>query len=137
MPLSQDLLAAYQDSDYVVYDEPELVLKIGVPSPRLDALLEKEGAPFAAFVTAANPRSKPCTPEENAAALAGLDQLVNASGYPMRKGEGRESGGSWKEPSRLVIGISRENAEALGRLFGQNAIVFIEKGRAPELVVLR
>ncbi len=137
MPLSQKLLAAYQDSDYVVSDEPELVLKIGVPSPRLDALLEKEGAPFAAFVTAANPRSKPHSAEENAKALAGLDQLVAASGYPSRHGEGRESNGDWVEPSRLVIGITRENAEALGRLFGQNAIVFIEKGRAPELVVLR
>lgn len=29
-----------------------------------------------------------------------------------------------------------ENAEALGKLFGQNAIVFIEKGKAPELVPL-
>ena len=40
------------------------------------------------------------------------------------------------EPSRLVIGIYRDNAQALGRIFGQNAIVFIEKGGAPELVVL-
>jgi len=137
MPLPPKLLAAYEDSDYVVYDKPELVLKIGVPSPRLDALLEKEIAPCAAFVTAANPRSKPRTPQQNAAALAALDQLLAASGYPSRKGEERESNGSWVEPSRLVIGITRENAEALGRLFGQNAIVFIEKGRAPELVVLR
>jgi hypothetical protein len=36
----------------------------------------------------------------------------------------------------LAIGISRENATAAGRAFGQNAIVFVEKGRAPELVLL-
>jgi hypothetical protein len=36
----------------------------------------------------------------------------------------------------LAIGISRENAEAAGRAFGQNAIVFAEKGKPPELVVL-
>jgi len=35
----------------------------------------------------------------------------------------------------LVIGIYRANAEALGRIFGQNAIVFVEKGKAPELVI--
>jgi len=135
--ISKDLIAAYESADYVIFAEPEFVLKIGEPSARLDALLEQEGATTAAFVTAANPRSKPRTPEENAAALAGLDQLIAASGYPSRRGEGRESNGSWVEPSRLVIGITRENAEALGRLFGQNAIVFIEKGRAPELIVLR
>ena len=62
--------------------------------------------------------------------------LIAAAGYPWRAGEGREPDGSWREPSRLVIGIYRENAEALGRLFGQNAIVFMEKGAAPELVLL-
>ena len=136
MPLSPELLAAYQDADYVVFAEPPIVLKVGIPSPRLDALLEAEGVPCAAFVTAANPRSKPRSKEENARALAGLDQLVAASGYPWRPAEGREPDGSWVEPSRLVLGISRDNAETLGRLFGQNAILFIEKGRAPEVVVL-
>jgi hypothetical protein len=37
----------------------------------------------------------------------------------------------------LVLGIAREDAEALGRRFGQNAILYLEKGRAPELVLLR
>jgi glycine/D-amino acid oxidase-like deaminating enzyme len=87
-------------------------------------------------VTAANPRSEKKSAAENAAALALLDQVIAAAGYPWRAGEGREPDGAWAEPSRLVMGIYRENAEALGRLFGQNAIVFVEKGAAPELVVL-
>jgi len=121
MPLSPELIAAYENADYVVFADPELVLKIGEPSRRLDALLEKEGASTAAFLTAA---------------LAKLDQVIAAAGYPWRAGEGREPGGSWVEPSRLVIGIYRDNAQVLGRIFGQNAIVFVEKGGAPELVVL-
>jgi hypothetical protein len=35
-----------------------------------------------------------------------------------------------------VVGISRADAEAVGRAFEQNAIVFVEKGRPPELVVI-
>lgn len=136
MRLSPKLPEAYQAADYVVFAEPQFVLKIGEPSRRLDALLEQEGATTAAFLTAANPRSKPQSPAQNASALSALDQLVAAAGYPWRAGEGREPDGSWVEPSRLVIGIYRENAEALGRLFGQNAIVFIEKGGPPELLVL-
>ena len=134
--ISRELLAAYEAADYVVFVEPELVLKIGEPSRRLDALLEHEGATTAAFVTAANPRSEKRSAAENAAALALLDQVIAAAGYPWRAGEGREPDGDWREPSRLVMGIYRENAEALGRLFGQNAIVFMEKGGAPELLVL-
>jgi len=122
MPLSPDLIAAYENADYVVFGDPELVLKIGEPSRRLDALLEEEGASTAAFLTAA--------------ALSKLDQVIAAAGYPWRAGEGREPDGSWVEPSRLVIGIYRDHARTLGRIFGQNAIVFVEKGGAPELVVL-
>ena len=122
MPPSAELIAAYENADYVVFGEPELVLKIGEPSRRLDALLEEEGASTAAFLTAA--------------ALAKLDQVIAAAGYPWRAGEGREPDGSWVEPSRLVIGIYRDHARTLGRIFGQNAIVFVEKGGAPELVVL-
>jgi glycine/D-amino acid oxidase-like deaminating enzyme len=136
MTTARDLVSAYQSADYVVFADPELVLKIGEPSRRLDALLEEEGANTAAFITAANPRSERRSPAENAAALAKLDQVVAASGYPWRAGEGREPGGDWVEPSRLVIGIYRDNAQKLGRIFGQNAIVFVEKGRAPELVLL-
>jgi glycine/D-amino acid oxidase-like deaminating enzyme len=136
MKIPPKLMASYNEADYIVFAEPEFVLKIGEPSRRLDALLEQEGAATAAFLTAANPRSKPQSPAQNASALSALDQLVAASGYPWRAGEGREPDGSWVEPSRLVIGIYRENAEALGRLFGQNAIVFIEKGGPPELLVL-
>lgn len=136
MKVSPELIAAYQDADYVIFADPEFVLKIGEPSARLDALLDEVGATAAAFVTAANPRSKKKSAAENASALSALDQLIAAAGYPWRAGEGREPDGSWAEPSRLVIGIYRENAEALGRLFGQNAIVFVEKGAAPELVVL-
>jgi hypothetical protein len=133
---SRKLIEAYENADYVVFAEPQFVLKIGEPSSRLDTLLEHEGAITAAFLTAANPRSKPRSAAKNASALSALDQLIAASGYPWRAGEGREPDGSWVEPSRLIIGIYRENAEALGRLFGQNAIVFIEKGGPPELLVL-
>ena len=136
MTVSPKLMDAYREADYVVFAEPEFELKIGEPSSRLDALLEEEGATTAAFLTAANPRSKPQSAAQNALALSALDQLVAAAGYPWRAGEGREPDGSWVEPSRLIIGIYRENAEALGRLFGQNAIVFIEKGAPPELLVL-
>lgn len=134
--ISKELIQAYEDADYVVFAEPEFVLKIGERSARLDALLQSEHSSSAAFVTAANPRSEKKSAAENAAALALLDQIVAAAGYPWRAGEGREPDGRWVEPSRLVMGIYRENAEALGRLFGQNAIVFVEKGRAPELLLL-
>ena len=118
-------------------ETPELVLRIGEPSPRLDALLEAAGADSAAFVTAANPRGERRSAAENRAAAAALRELLAAAGYPLHAGEGRDPEGRWPaEPSFLVVGIYRANAEALGRLFQQNAIVCVLKNGSPELVLL-
>ena len=136
MALAPELIDAYENADYVVFTDPELVLRIGEPSPRLDALLEAEGATAAVYITAANPRGELKTEAENESAGAALDELLARSGYPRYAGEGRDpESRRAAEPSVLVIGIYRANAQALGRIFGQNAIVFVEKGKAPELLI--
>ena len=136
MPLTRELLEAYRNAEYVVFVEPRIVMRVGEPNAELDALLAREGAGIAAFITAANPRGEPRAQAENAVANAALQNLVGAAGYPHYLGEGRDARGTWSEPSFLVIGIYRANAEALGSLFEQNAIVYCEAGRAPELVLL-
>jgi hypothetical protein len=134
--LNKELLEQYRDSDYVVVLEPHLVLRVGEPSERLDRLLEVHGAESAVFVTAANPRSEKKSAARNAEAMGALDGMLEAAGYPRYPGEGRNDERTWREASVLAIGVYRENAMALGRLFGQNAVVFIEKGRPPELLLL-
>ena len=120
MPTTREQLAAYRASEYRVFAQPELVLRIGEPS--------------AAFLTAANPHSERRPAAENLAALERLAQ--DASAWRILRGEGRSADGRWREPSLLVLGIEREHARALGRRYGQNAIVFVERGAAPELVLL-
>ena len=132
MLLSPELIGAYQQAEYVVQDK--FTLKIGRRSAPLDALLEAHGASSAAFVTAANPRGEMRSEAQNRAALAELEAGL---GYPFLRGEGRDPQGRWPaEPSLLVLGMARGEAEALGRAHRQNAIVFAEKGGAPELVLL-
>jgi hypothetical protein len=134
-PATPGLIAAYEKALYVVFGEPELVIRIGEPNPDLDELLEAEGAATAAYITAANPRGEATTPWKNEIANAALVQSL--AGYSCFEGEGRDPQGRWApERSVLVAGISRADAEVVGRAFGQNAIVFVEKGRAPELVIL-
>ena len=137
MWLDAALIEAYQRALYVVFGEPELVIRIGEPNADLDALLEAEGAATAAFVTAANPHGRLAAQMENEVAVAALRQSQADAGYACRSGQGLDPRGEWPaEPSVLVVGIARADAEALGRAFEQNAIVFVDKGKAPELVVL-
>ena len=135
--ISSEQIDAYTKADYVVFSDRQVVLRVGKKNAELDELITSEGATTAAFITAANPRGEKRSDTENGVANAALQSFVSAAGYPHFWGEGRDPFGSWSEPSFLVIGIYRANAEALGQLFEQNAIVFCEVGRAPELVILR
>jgi hypothetical protein len=136
VPLSPELVDAYRNAEYVVFADAHVVMRIGEKNPQVDALVRAEGATTAAFVTAANPRGEARSDMENGVANAALQNFVAAAGYPHFWGGGRDPRGSWSEPSFLIIGIYRANAEALGQLFEQNAIVFFELGRAPELIIL-
>lgn len=136
-PVTPGLIAAYERAEYVVFGIPKLVLRIGEPNADLDELLGADGATTAAYLTAANPRGEPQTETENEIAAAALHESQTAAGFICYAGEGCDPEGRWPpEQSLLVLGISRKQAERVGRTFEQNAIVFVEKGRAPELVML-
>jgi hypothetical protein len=136
MAVSPELLDAYRSAEYVVFADANVVVRVAQNNSDLDALISAEGANTAAFITAANPRGERRSDMENGVANAALQNFVAAAGYPHFWGEGRDPKGGWSEPSFLVIGIYRANAEALGQLFEQNAIVFCELGHAPELIIL-
>lgn len=137
MPLDPAKRQAYEKADYAVYGEPEIVLRIGEPNPGLDALLEEHAASAAAFLSAANPFGAPATEGENDVAFKALSHL--SGDYLCFEGEGRDPdpASDWPpERSLLVLDITRDEAARVARAFEQNAIVYVEKGRAPELVVL-
>ncbi len=137
MALPESLARAYRNAEYGVLAEPPFFFRIDEPSRPLDALLEAAGVQGAAFLTACNPRSERRSAEENAAAMRALDEALAAHPYAIVPGEGRDPEGRWPaEPSVLVLGLPRSEAEAIGRAFGQSAIVYVARGDAPRLVAL-
>lgn len=137
MPLRPDLLEAYRRALYVVYGAPDLVIRIGERNAALDALLDEDGADTAAYLTAANPKGELQDETANDLSCAALHQALADAGYSCYLGEGRDPAGGWPaEPSVLAVGISRREATVIGRSYEQNAIVFIERASAAELVVL-
>ena len=139
--LDPALRAAYQRAIYAIFASPGVEFRIGQPSDILDAMMTMNRVRCAAFVSSANVRGV-STPE-NERRLADfllssqLDDLKPSGKYRIFRGEGRDPDGKWTaEPSVLIMGIPRDEAESLGRRLEQNAIVWIEKGQPPELVVL-
>ena len=135
MAIAAELLAAYTATDFVVFDGAEQwALHVGAASPRVDALLDRHDATCATIVTAFNPRSQVLAPEANTARHRTLVQLLKERGLTFLLGEGRDPSGQWTaETECIVFGISLAEGLEIARRFEQNAVVFIERGKAPRL----
>lgn len=130
-------LAAYLKTDYCVSGESPFVLRIGVASKELSALYRQFKTDCCAYITACNPCSRPLDAATNAARQAELAQQLTQRNLQFFEGEGRHPSGDWAEPSYLVLGMSLEDAKALGNRFEQNAVVWCGADAVPQLVLLR
>jgi hypothetical protein len=133
------LIAAYEATHYVILDgESDLVLRIGRHDAAMDDLLDRHGVTVAAIITACNPESVVLAAAENARRQAELRALLQGRGFHSLPAEGRDPAGDWiAEASCCALGIDLDQAKDIGRQFRQNAIVFISRGVAAALVLLR
>lgn len=133
------LFQAYAATDYVVFGPAgDVTIRVGERSAAVDRLLCRYRARTATFVTAWNPYSKVVGRLANGAADRQLESWLNRRRLARVAGEGRGTVGDWPpEKSALILGLSRRQACALGRAFGQNAVVFVAFRRPAELIVLR
>ena len=87
-----------------------------------------------AVITAWNPASKTLPEAGNRLGNNNLEKELKKVSRQTLPGRNIGEDGDWPpEESFWALDISAENAVRLGKLFGQNAIVWWEKGRLPEL----
>lgn len=134
--LSPSLWKAYAETVFVVFERrQEIAIRVGTLCPHVDRLLATRGVHCAAFVTAWNPRSRPWSRVANRQANQRLRAAIDRRRHRYLPGEGRPIAGDWgSEASLLVFGLTLRAATSLGRRFGQNAIVYVERGRPTRLV---
>src|ERR1700686_13552 len=132
------LLAAYVAAHYKVTGTPTpFVLRVGKRSPELAAAYLADNVNCSAFLTAWNPNSVPQLEIINRASQERLETQLTAMGLTLLSGVGEDPWGAWPgDPSVLVLGLPRREAERVGRAFGQLAIVWSGETAVPELVVL-
>jgi len=137
--IGTDLLAAYQRTDYVIFeDDGETIVHIDRLDPAIDDLLRRHGAACGTIITAWNPESVVLSDAENAARETELWNWLGEQRLFALAAEGRDPTGAWQpEQSCLILDIARDAVAALGRRYGQNAIVHLKLGVAPELELLR
>ncbi|MCB0337437.1 MAG: DUF3293 domain-containing protein [Bdellovibrionales bacterium] len=120
----QQLEQAYRETSFRVF-EPAFVISIGTQNPELSNLLAQHEENTWAYITAHNPRSKLFSVEVNQQRHGALVERVEELGLIYFEGAGVGSDSTWPpEVSLLILGISKAQAEELGRRFEQNCIVY-------------
>ncbi len=130
------LAQAYEATTYRVKAlEGDILIRIGVPNPELDLLLNQYGVFSWAFITAWNPASVALSLCQNQQRHAEMIAHLHRRNVPYLDGVGVGDDTDWPpEQSVLTFGLNREQAKELGALFGQNAVVYGVYNGCPELL---
>ena len=133
---NSDLEAAYRATTYWAITETDYIpIRIGALTSALDSLLRDRDMRTWAFITAANPYSKPQNPAVNAMRNAALRLDLENRDLAFCRGLGVEDDHLWPpEDSYLILNISVEDAVDVGRTHEQNAVVVGRVGEAARLV---
>lgn len=122
------LEAAYRASLYVVHSgNIRIETRIDHACAALAAAMQRCSVQCAALVSACNPDSEPLPAERNLQRQRALEDELNDHDYAFLPAIGQSRDGHWQEPSVLILGISEDDACALGRRWGQRAIVVYDR----------
>ena len=130
---------AYRASDYCIgFTDQAIVLSPGLRSAEMAQLFASHGVNCDASITAFNPQGAQRSTGENEQAHQQLQSHIESNGLKCMAGEGSEAGTDWPaEKSCFALGLGSSNAIEVGRLYSQDAIVWVGESAVPELVLLR
>ena len=137
--IAADKVRAYRASDYRIgFTDQAFFLSPGLRSAQVAQLFATHGVNYGAFITAFNPQGAPRSSAENEQSHKHLRANIESKGLRCLEGEGSEAGTDWPaEKSCFALGLGRSNAMEVGRLYSQDAIVWVGESAVPELVLLR
>jgi hypothetical protein len=136
--IDSETLQAYRETDYRVLEGLPTTLHVDAVCPELVLLYARYRAHCSAFITACNPLGTRAAARRNAQSQEALLAELSRRKLVAIRGIGQHPTNNWPgEPSFLVLGITRRAARALGRQFGQNAIVWAGPDAVPKLILLR
>lgn len=126
----------YRATDYHCPDAA-VTVKPGFSSEtmaRLTAGLPEKGY---AFITAWNPGSEPVSSARNLKQNSMLEKIITQKQYIYFEAKGIPHQQGWQpEDSFLILGITRDDAAALGREFNQRAILYGRGAEPPQLLFM-
>ncbi len=138
MSFNPELLQAYNASHYrMALPLGACILQIGAPAPLLDDYMRAQQCRQSVFISAHNPGSRLLPAAINHTRHAALEQILIARRLHRLASVGYATPAmpDWpEEHGFLVLDISTEFACALGRLFGQHAVLLMMLNQPVQLL---
>jgi hypothetical protein len=135
MAKRSELQAAYAATRYRLFlPDGHCDLRVGQPSALMVDWLKREDMSSFALLTAYNPASRLLSDQENRQRQAALWAEVEQLAQPFAVGENVAEAADWPvEASLCILGLRLSEACALGRKYGQNALLFGTPDGVPHL----
>ena len=130
--LSPELQAAYEATQFVVDGTHVIRMREAIPEA-LASWLRSHNTTVGAILGAEYPFSQPTSAEENDRRHALLIDECTQRAIPWLPAMG--VGDDWQERHIMVAGIDRASAEDFRARYEQHAVVIVEVGELPMLVV--
>ncbi len=135
MTISDDLIAAYRNTNYCVNTHGHyFTMIVGRVSENSIKLMTEFNAHGAVFITAWNPFGEVYSLTENQKANDLLRIDLKAKKLSVLDGYGASPDGNWREDSFFAFSVSRSTAIKLCNQYSQNAVIFVDKNGIPELI---
>jgi hypothetical protein len=136
--INASTIRAYEETEYRVFGDKPMTLRIGVRNGLLDDLHRAHDVDCSAFITAANPHGALNSDADNDRRQATLADALKSVNVKFISGTGQHPSGHWPgEPSFLVLGMALETAKIIGVQHQQNAVVWCGDDAVPQLILLR
>ena len=139
--IAPSTIRAYEDSDFHIAADPPFVMHPDQQCAQLAALYDSTSTistTSCAYISACNPNGETADATKNAGRQEALINTLETRGLPYLRGAAEDPRGKYPpEPGCLILGISRDDAIAIGGQLQQNAILFASADATPRLVLLR
>jgi hypothetical protein len=133
--MEKELESAFRRTNYRVFADTTLLLRVDRAEPALRVLLHEADADSAALLTAFNPGGLRQPPFRNRQSGQRLGRELARAGFTAIAGRNEDPHGRWPvEPSLLVLALPWPRAHALAARYGQVAFLWIEADGTPRLI---
>lgn len=133
-----DYIYGYINTTYRLEDGSQVIdLRIGTASHQAVAWMEAKGVQRVAFISAENPRSEVLPKQENAERMQRMAERLRESNLRYWPAAGVPDSTDWEVERAFFVECDLAAALRLAHEFEQNAVVIVESGLCPALVICR